>query len=57
MAWTQGPFLGFDTETTGVNTSTDRIVTAALITREGGVTTERTWLLNPGVEIPVEAAS
>lgn len=57
MQWTQGPFLGFDTETTGVNTGKDRIVTAALIHRQDGVTTEKTWLINPGVDIPVEASN
>lgn len=57
MTWTNGPFLGFDTETTGVNTASDRIVTAALIYRQGGQNIEKTWLLNPGVDIPVEASN
>lgn len=57
MQWIKGPFLGFDTETTGVSTAKDRIVTAALIYRQGGVTQEKTWLLNPGVPIPVEASN
>jgi len=55
--WTSGPFLGFDTETTGVNTSTDRIVTAAIVMRSAGETTVRTWLIDPGVPIPEEAAA
>ena len=34
MSWTDGPLLGFDTETTGVDVDTDRIVTAALVRRD-----------------------
>ena len=61
-AWPSGPLLGFDTETTGVNPSQDRLVTAALIRRTerraDGVRQQSvtTWLADPGVEIP-EAAS
>lgn len=48
--------LAFDTETTGPNPTTDRIVTAALIARGGGLP-DRTmsWLINPGVPIPAGA--
>lgn len=56
-AWASGPLLGFDTETTGVRPATDRIVTAALVMRDGSGTHERTWLLNPGVEIPDAAVA
>lgn len=61
-AWPFGPLLGFDTETTGVNPSRDRLVTAALVRRAarpvGGDRQQSvtTWLADPGVEIP-EAAS
>ncbi len=44
--------LGFDTETTGVDVAHDRIVTAALVRRDAGGTQVRTWLLDPGIEIP-----
>ena len=55
-SWATGPLLGFDTETTGLDVATDRVVTAALVLRVPGVRTEvRTWLLDPGVEIPAEA--
>lgn len=54
--WVQGTFLGFDTETTGVNTAQDRIVTAAIVLRTPQQTLVRTWLINPGVPIPVEAS-
>ncbi|MGN8246924.1 exonuclease domain-containing protein [Cellulomonas soli] len=56
MSWSDGPLLGFDTETTGVDVDTDRIVTAALVRRDATGTHVRTWLIDPGVEIP-EAAS
>jgi len=55
--WTAGPFLGFDTETTGVDPHTDRIVTAALVTRDARGTRQRTWLIDPGVEIPAPASA
>lgn len=57
MTWSAGPLLGFDTETTGVNTATDRIVTAALVYDDGrGNRETHTWLINPGVEIPPAAS-
>lgn len=57
MGWNDGPLLGFDTETTGLDVDTDRIVTAALVRRDAGGTHVRTWLLNPGVDIPEPAAA
>ncbi|MEW1869543.1 3'-5' exonuclease [Streptomyces caelestis] len=59
MTWTTGPLAAFDLETTGTDIETDRIVTAAVVRLEpdGGVSTERTWLLDPGVAIPEEAAA
>lgn len=56
MTWTEGPLLGFDTETTGIDVDHDRIVTAALVRRDASGTQVRTWMIDPGVEIP-EAAS
>lgn len=56
--WANHPLLGYDTETTGVDTSQDRIVTAALDRHWPTLPVEtRTWLVNPGVEIPAEAAA
>ena len=48
----------FDLETTGLDLSTARIVTAtvATINQSGEVEMLREWLVNPGIEIP-EAAS
>ncbi|HUX70657.1 MAG TPA: exonuclease domain-containing protein [Cellulomonadaceae bacterium] len=57
MSWTDGPLLGFDTETTGVDVTHDRIVTAAVVRRDATGTSVRTWLLDPGVEIPSAATA
>ncbi|WP_448073347.1 exonuclease domain-containing protein [Georgenia yuyongxinii] len=56
-SWLQGPLLGFDTETTGVDVATDRVVSAALVRRDGAGTSTRTWLLDPGVDIPAAATA
>ena len=57
--WITGPLAAFDLETTGTDIETDRIVTAAVVRLEpdGAVSTERTWLLDPGVVIPEQAAA
>lgn len=57
MTWIDDTMLGFDTETTGVVTGRDRIVTAAVISRGPAGTTVRTWLIDPGVEIPAAATA
>lgn len=56
--WHKGLAIGFDLETTGVDTTTARIVTASvvLLDAQGTVVNHREWLVNPGVEIP-EAAT
>lgn len=52
------PKVGFDTETTGTNVHTDRIVTAALVFSGGGLTESAdTHLINPGVPIPSEVSA
>ncbi len=57
MTWLDGRMLAFDTETSGVDTSTDRIVTACLAYVGGGQPTEvHEWLIDPGIEIPEGAA-
>lgn len=57
MSWHLGRLCAFDLETTGVDVETDRIVTATVIGLGGGRDTEpRTWLADPGVEIPEGAA-
>lgn len=57
MTWHTGRVYGFDVETTGVDVFGDRIVTATVVKIDAGkVDGARTWLINPGVEIP-EAAT
>lgn len=52
-AWNHGPLTSFDVESTGLDTRTDRIVTAALI-RPNGQTSR--WLSDlDGATIPAEA--
>jgi DNA polymerase-3 subunit epsilon len=54
--WTR-PLCALDTETTGVDSFNDRIVTCSMIYDDGrGNQTERDWLINPGVEIPTGAS-
>lgn len=58
MKWADGPMLGFDLETTGVDVWTDRIVTATIVEIRMGQRPKITnWLANPGIEIPEEAAA
>lgn len=57
MSWLDETMVGFDTETTGVSTADDRIVTAAIITRTGATIAPTTWLIDPGVEIPASATA
>lgn len=59
MSWHLGRMAGFDTETTGVNVETDRIVTACIV-EVGGTTPPIppvNWLINPGIDIPEAAAA
>ncbi|MFW7414524.1 exonuclease domain-containing protein [Demequina sp. SO4-18] len=55
MSWLDATMVGFDTETTGVSTERDRIVSAAIITRTGDEVSARDWLIDPGIEIPARA--
>ncbi|GAA2802384.1 3'-5' exonuclease [Kitasatospora sp. CM 4170] len=52
--WYTGPLASFDTETTGVDVETDRIVSAALVVQltPGAPARTATWLADPGVPIP-----
>ncbi len=50
------PLAAIDTETTGRNPETDRIVeVACVLWKDGAVVERRTWLVNPGIPIPEEA--
>ncbi|WP_406010030.1 3'-5' exonuclease [Streptomyces sp. NBC_00637] len=55
--WYEGPLAAFDTETTGVDVETDRIVSAALVVQDapGGRPRVSRWLVNPGVPVPAGA--
>lgn len=56
--WYEGPLAAFDTETTGVDVETDRIVSAAVVVQDAPGTRPRVtrWLVNPGMPVP-EAAT
>ncbi|PZG38109.1 DNA polymerase III subunit epsilon [Spongiactinospora gelatinilytica] len=58
VAWHRARLLALDTETTGVNPESDRILTAAAIDIDPAARRKdvRHWVLNPGVEVPQEAA-
>lgn len=50
--------LTLDCESSGVDTANDRIITWFMRAREGDkIVFERNWVLDPGVEIPEEAAA
>ncbi|MCL6423705.1 DNA polymerase III subunit epsilon [Brachybacterium sp. JHP9] len=58
--WLNRPMLGFDTETTGVDTDRDRIVTVALVASSGMPPHQEvvcTWLIDPSIEIPEGASA
>ncbi|MHB9849822.1 3'-5' exonuclease [Streptomyces krungchingensis] len=55
--WYEGPLAAFDTETTGVDVETDRIVSAAVVVQDAPGSRPRVsrWLVNPGVPVPAGA--
>ncbi|MEV5794131.1 3'-5' exonuclease [Streptomyces sp. NPDC060011] len=57
--WYEGPLAAFDTETTGVDVETDRIVSAAVVVQDTAGTRPRVtrWLVNPGVPVPAGATA
>lgn len=54
----QRPMVFFDTETTGTDPAIDRIVEISMIkiSADRGVEPPKTWRVNPGVRIPIEAS-
>ncbi|GGM12594.1 3'-5' exonuclease [Streptomyces fumigatiscleroticus] len=56
--WYEGPLAAFDTETTGVDVESDRIVSAAVVVQDAPGVRPRVsrWLVDPGVPVP-EAAT
>lgn len=53
--WTNRPIVGFDTETTGVDPFSDRLVTASVIVVDANGIEKSYWLADPGIEIPLKA--
>ncbi|WP_280389500.1 exonuclease domain-containing protein [Nocardia wallacei] len=54
-SWVDMPLCALDTETTGVDETTDKIVTACVVSINGSKTVSRTWLADPGRDIPAAA--
>lgn len=57
MSWLADPLLGFDTETTGVDVFSDRIITASLVKKGPQVIDVLNWIIDPGIPIPPEATA
>lgn len=57
--WYNEGYIAFDTETTGVNEQEDHILTACIIyySSDHKELERKSWLINPGVEVPEEASS
>lgn len=56
--WLTGAMAAFDTETTGVDTKVDRIVTATCVyLGAGGIGRDMSWLIWPGIDIPERATA
>ena len=56
-AWWRGSALAFDIESTGLNVTADRVVTAALVHLGDGKPRPNRFMIDPGVEIPAEATA
>ena len=58
MSWHDRRLAAFDLETTGIDSESDRIVTAAVsVVGDGRPATLHDWLLDPGIEIPPGASA
>lgn len=54
--WWRTRLAGFDIETTGADTTTDRVITAALVTVPGTLRPQiTTWVIDPGIPVSEEA--
>ena len=57
-SWHNGPMIAFDTETTGTDPLDARVVSVCVAACQAGSTPSvRHWVVDPGVEIPEEAAA
>jgi DNA polymerase-3 subunit epsilon len=58
MSWHQRRLAAFDLETTGIDSESDRIVTAAVsLVGDGSPPAFHAWLLDPGIPIPAGASA
>jgi DNA polymerase-3 subunit epsilon len=60
MEWHKGMMAAFDVESTSADPETARIVTACVVHLDGSGTQppeSETWLIDPGTDIPAEAAA
>jgi DNA polymerase-3 subunit epsilon len=58
MSWHQRRLAAFDLETTGIDSESDRIVTAAVsLVGDGAPSAFHAWLLDPGIPIPAGASA
>lgn len=57
MSWHTEPMAALDTETSGVDIEKDRVVSAAFTRVGPDGAKPKTWLADPGVEIPAEATA
>lgn len=58
MSWHHGRLAAFDLETTGIDSESDRIVTAAVsLVGDGRPSLLSAWLVDPGIAIPAGAAA
>ena len=58
MSWHQRRLAAFDLETTGIDSESDRIVTAAVsLVGDGRPSAFHAWLLDPGIPIPAGASA
>lgn len=56
--WVNGPMIGFDLETTGIDPENDRIVTGTVILDIPGYKLDiRNWTVDPGIDIPQAASN
>lgn len=58
MKWHMSPLASADTETSGVDVESDRVLTAAVLEIDpstGDVVTQ-SWVLDPGIDVPTQAA-
>lgn len=57
MSWHTDPMCALDTETSGVDIEQDRVVSAAVIRVGRDGAKPKTWLADPGIEIPAGATA